>query len=120
MVSDMEVFVVLLLISLLYAVVAAYKWKGVVRDSQIVGAFLVQICFCYFMAFRTTANDLIGNILAWHFGCFLSIILGGSIGAIVGEHIETDGKRTVSYWFHLAFANCILALIGVLFLFFSL
>lgn len=116
----MGTFVVLLLISFLYAVVAAYKWKGVVRDSQIVGAFLVQICFCYFMAFRPTANDLVGILLSWHIGCFLSIILGGSIGAIVGEHVETDGKRNIGYWLHLAFANCILALIGILFLFLSL
>ncbi len=116
----MEVFVVLLLISLLYAVVAAYKSKGVVRDSQIVGAFLIQICFCYKMAFGGAAEDLVGILLSWHLGCFISIILGGSIGAIVGEHIDTDGKRTVAYWLHLVFANCILALIGVLFLFFSL
>lgn len=116
----MGTFVVLLLISFLYAVVAAYKRKGVIRDSQIVGAFLVQICFCYFMAFRPTANDLVGILLSWHIGCFLSIILGGSIGAIVGEHVETDGKRTVAYWLHLAFANCILVLIGILFLFLSL
>lgn len=116
----MGTFVVLLLISFLYAVVAAYKWKGVVRDSQIVGAFLVQICFCYFMSFRPTANDLVGILLSWHIGCFLSIMLGGSIGAIVGEHVKTDGKRTVAYWLHLAFANCILVLIGILFLFLSL
>lgn len=116
----MGTFVVLLLISFLYAVVAAYKRKGVVRDSQIVGAFLVQICFCYFMVFRPTAKDLVGILLTWHLGCFLSIMLGGSIGAIVGEHVETDGKRTVAYWLHLAFANCILVLIGILFLFLSL
>lgn len=116
----METFVVLLLISFLYAVVAAYKWKGVVRDSQIVGAFLVQICFCYFMAFRATAKDLVGILLTWHLGCFFSIMIGGSIGAIVGEHIETDGKRTVAYWLHLVIANFILAIIGALFLFFSL
>ncbi len=116
----MGTFVVLLLISFLYAVVAAYKRKGVVRDSQIVGAFLVQICFCYFMAFRPTAKDLVGILLTWHLGCFLSIMLGGSIGAIVGEHVETDGTRTVAYWLHLTFANCILVLIGILFLFLSL
>lgn len=115
----MGTFVVLLLISFLYAVVAAYKWRGVVRDSQIVGAFLVQICFCYFMAFRATAKDLVGILLTWHLGCFLSVMVGGSIGAIVGEHVETDGARTVAYWLHLAFANCILALIGILFLFLS-
>lgn len=116
----MDVFVILLLISFLYAVAAAYKSKGVVRDSQIVGAFLIQICFCYYMAFCGAAQDLVGILLSWHFGCLLSIIVGGSIGAIVGEHIDTDGKRTVAYWLHLVFANCILALIGVLFLFLSL
>lgn len=116
----METFVVLLLISFLYAVVVAYKRKDVVRDSQIVGAFLVQICFCYFMAFRPTAKDLVGILLTWHLGCFLSIILGGSFGAIVGKHIQTDGKRSLGYWLHLAFANIILVIVGVLLLIFSL
>lgn len=116
----METFVVLMLISFFYAVVAAYKWKGVERDSQIVGAFLVQICFCYFMAFRIKATDVVEILLSWHFGCFISVVLGGSLGAIVGEHIHTDGKRSVGYWLHLAFANIILVFFGVLFLIFSL
>ena len=116
----MGTFVVLMFISFLYAVVIACKWKGVVRDSQIVGAFLVQICFCYFMAFRATAKDLVGILLTWHLGCFVSIIVGGSIGAIVGEHIETDGKRSLGYWLHLALANIILVIVGVLLLIFSL
>lgn len=116
----METFIVLVLISFLYASMVAYKWKGVKIDCQIVGAFLVQVCFCYLMAFRTKPTDIIGILLSWHLGCFISIALGGSIGGIVGEHIQTDGKRSFGYWLHLVFANIFLVIIGVLFLVFSL
>lgn len=116
----METFIVLVVLSFLYALGAAYKWKGVERDSQIVGAFLVQICFCYFMAFLAKGTGVIETILAWHLGCFGSVVLGGSIGAIVGEHIHTDGKRSIGYWLHLAFANVILVIVGVILLIFSL
>lgn len=114
----LETFIVLVIISFLYAAFAAYKIKG--QDSQIVGAFLAQICFCYYLSSVKLPNDIVSVLLMWHLGCFLSIVLGGSIGGIVQEHIKTDGKRTIGYWMHLLLANIIVAIIGILFLFLSL
>lgn len=114
----METFIILVAISFVYACIAAYNIKG--KDSQIVGAFLAQICVCYNMAFRTGNIDLSSAILIWNLGLLLSIGLGGGIGTIVSEHIKTDGKRTVGYWFHLAFANIIVVVIGIVFLILSL
>lgn len=114
----METFIVLTLISFIYAVVAAYNMKG--KDCQIVGAFLMQLCFCYYLSFLAKMNDALSIILSWNLGLILSLFVGGSIGGIVGEYIKTNGKRTIGYWLYLAWANIAVLILGVLFLIFSL
>lgn len=115
----METFIVLLLISLVYACIAAYNIKG--KDSQITGAFLAQCCFCYYLAFSASVADLMSTILCWNLGLLLSCGIGGGIGVIVAEHVELEGKRrTVGYWLHLALANIIILIIGIIFLILSL
>lgn len=114
----METFIVLTIISFIYAVIVACHIKN--RDSQIVGAFLIQLCFCYYLSFLAKMNDALSIILSWNLSLILSLFVGGSIGGIIGEHIKTNDKRTVGYWLYLAFANIAVLILGVLFLIFSL
>ena len=114
----METFIVLVAISFVYAAAAAYIWRSI--DSQIVGFFFTQVCFCYFTAFKTKETDILSIILTWNLGVAISCVVGGSIGGITSKYIKTDEKRSISHWLYLVLVNLVIFLIGLVFLLFSL
>lgn len=115
----MESFVVLILLSIIYAIIAICNISD--RDSEIVCSLQIQLIFCYYFVFHLKPSDMFSCIISWHLGLVGSILVGGSIGAITKEYIKIDMERnTTSYWLHLFLANLVVSFLVVLLLILSL